>query len=163
MYKKSEGWRAKTMHSLVSFAQPFYRRLSRRNHIAWNLSKAQLLSFPVSSLGQELGCFLDKHNFSLMAQFETHDVFHILLEYKPTALDEARMQYCLVGSGKKSLFSLGTCLISILLYPEFAIDFKRHYQRGKKLKNFSHWDFKALLNFDINQLRTATTQRIKIS
>lgn len=153
MFKEFLGWRAKAMHGLVTFAQPLYRRLSRRSQAPWNITKSELLNFPVYSLGRELGVFLDKNDYTLMAQFETHDVFHVLLEYEPTVLDEARMQYCLVGSGKKSLFALGTCFIAIVFYPEYAMDFKRHYQCGKSLENFSYWDFEALLDVDIIELR----------
>ena len=109
-------WRATAMHKLVSFAQPLYRRLSRRNQSAWEITNAQLLNFKANTLGRSLGEFLHANQFTLMAQFETHDVFHVLLNYKPTVLDEARMQFCLVGSGKRSLFSFGTCFIALLFY-----------------------------------------------
>jgi len=146
------GWRALLMQGLVTYSQPLYQRWFRKQQVPWNISTKQLLNYPMHSLGRELGEFLKKYNFSLMAQFESHDVFHVLLGYKPAVLDEARMQYCLLGSGRRSLYTLGTCLIASLIYPDFLLDFKHHYQRGCGLENFSYWDFEAMLSMDIGQV-----------
>ncbi len=88
-----------------------------------------------------------------MAQFESHDVFHVLLAYQPTVLDEARMQYCLAGSGRRSLYSIGTCILAVLVYPEYWKDFKSHFVRGTTLKHFSYWNFETMLTIDIQRLR----------
>jgi len=146
-------WRATAMHKLVSFAQPLYRRLSRRNQSAWEITNAQLLNFKANTLGRSLGGFLHTNQFTLMAQFESHDVFHVLLGYKPTVLDEARMQYCLIGSGRRSLYAVGTCVLSGLVYPDYLMDFRKHYQRGCGLEDFSYWDFEAMLGVDIGEIK----------
>ena len=146
------GWRAMLMHKLVKYSQPLYRRWSRRQQIPWNISNQQLLYYPINSLGHALGQFLQSHNFTLMAQFESHDVFHVLLGYKPTVLDEARMQYCLLGSGRRSLYTIGTCVLSGLVYPDYVMNFRKHYQRGCCLENFSYWDFEAMLGVGMHQI-----------
>ncbi|CAA6817275.1 MAG: Unknown protein, partial [uncultured Thiotrichaceae bacterium] len=66
---------------------------------------------------------------------------------------EACMQYCLIGSGKKSSYAKLACLGAILIYPEYAMLYYRHYQRGKTMKDFASWDFEALLSCDLHQLR----------
>ncbi len=155
LYVKNSNiaWRARLMHKLVSFSQPLYKKLSRQRQASWDISVKQLLSYPINSLGRALGIFLQNHGYTLMAQFESHDVFHVLLAYKPRVLDEARMQYCLLGSGRRSLYTIGTCIVAGLVYPEFFLDFKSHYKRGKGLKDFSYWDFEAMLSVDICLLK----------
>ncbi|MEE9302428.1 MAG: hypothetical protein V3U84_01455 [Thiotrichaceae bacterium] len=141
------------MQKLVSFTQPIYRNLSRKNKTKWQMTTPQLSTFPINSLGWELDCFLKEYNYTLMAQFESHDVFHVLLQYQPTVLDEARMQYCLAGSGRRSLYALGTCILAALIYPEYWKDFKSHFVRGTTLKHFSYWSFEIMLSIDIQKLR----------
>jgi ubiquinone biosynthesis protein Coq4 len=153
-YKNTkEGRRAVFMRYLVAFSQPFYRQFSRKNSVKWTVKTAQLADYPAHSLGYVLSHFLQKHRFHLMAEFESHDVFHVLLGYTPTVLDEARMQYCLLGSGRYSFYAIGTCLIAFIIYPEQCLHFFRHYQRGKRLQHFSYWDFESLLAIDIEQLK----------
>lgn len=149
----SIGWRALLMHKLVAFSQPLYQYWSRRQQVAWKISTKELLHYPINSLGQVLGRFLQRHGYTLMAQFESHDIFHVLLKYQPSVLDEARMQYCLLGSGRRSLYTLGTCLLAGLIYPEYCLNFKKHYQRGQRLKHFSYWDFEAMLSVDIDEIK----------
>lgn len=151
--KTRVGWRALLMHRLVTFSQPLYRRWSCKQQIPWEISTQQLLSYPVNSLGQTLGQFLQKHDYTLMAQFESHDVFHVLLGYEPSVLDEARMQYCLLASGRHSIYTLGTCVLAGIVYPEYCLDFRRHYQYGRNLKDFSYWNFETMLSIDIKELR----------
>lgn len=158
-----EGWRANAMRWLVHYTQPLYRHLSRRKTSAWHLSTADLAHYPENSLGKELAEFLQKHNFTLMTQLESHDVFHVLLVYSARVLDEARMQYCLVGSGRRSLYALGTCAIAAICYPEYLRDFLQHYRRGKTLCNFSYWNFKRLLAEDISDLRQSIARNLHIS
>lgn len=157
-----EGWRAIAMRWLVHYTQPFYRQLSRRKTPVWHLSTDDLTRYPEHSLGKALARFMQKHNFTLMPQLESHDVFHVLLGYSASVLDEARMQYCLVGSGRRSLYALGTCLIAAIVYPEHLRNFLQHYQRGKTLCNFSYWNFKRLLAEDINDLRQSIARNLHI-
>ena len=148
-----EGWRAALMRKLVVITQPIYRNFSRGNIEKWGMTKAELETYPANSLARRLADFLNHYQFQLMAQLESHDVFHVLLGYSPSVLDEARMQYCLVGSGRYSAYSLGTCLMAVCVYPEHFMDFYENFRRGKKLENFSYWDFKQLLPVDINALK----------
>lgn len=149
----NEGWRAAIMRQFVVVTQPIYRKLSRRKNSKWQVSKNQLESYPKNSLARRLADFLNHHKFQLMAQLESHDVFHVLLNYNPTVLDEARMQYCLVGSGRYSAYSLGTCLMAICVYPEYFFDFRKHFKRGRLLEHFSYWKFETLLHVDIDELK----------
>jgi hypothetical protein len=158
-----EGWRAAGMRWLVSYTQPLYRYLSRRKAPAWELSISDLSAYPENSLGNALAQFLQTHHFTLMAQLESHDVFHVLLGYSASVLDEARMQFCLVGSGRRSLYALGTCAIASFFFPEYLRDFSLHYQRGKAMRHFSYWDFKALLAEDIVCLRKQIAPNLHIS
>ncbi|HIO93565.1 MAG TPA: hypothetical protein EYG68_12100 [Leucothrix mucor] len=150
---KRIGWRVMLMHKLYALSLPVFQNLSGNSRAPWEVSTKQLLAYPINSLGRALGCFLQQHNYILIDKFESHDVFHILLGYKPVVIDEARMQYCLWGSGRRSLYACGICIVSGIMFPELWVDFKYHYQRGRGLYNFSDWDFEALLSADIHQLQ----------
>jgi ubiquinone biosynthesis protein Coq4 len=158
--RPSGGWRASGMRWLVHWTQPLYRYLSRQNTPAWYLTTADLAHYPENSLGKTLANFLQTHNFTLMPLLENHDVFHVLLGYSATVLDEARMQYCLVGSGRYSPYALGTCAIAAICYPERLRDFLCHYRRGKTLCKFSYWNFRCLLAEDIADLRQAIARNL---
>lgn len=145
-------FRAQFLKNMVAKTQPLYRRYFCQNRPQWLISTAELQGFPVNSLGRRLFTFLNTHNYTLMRKLESHDVFHVLLDYSPTTLDEACMQFCLIGSGKKSSYARLACLGALLVYPEYAMVYYRHYQRGKTLKNFSSWDFEALLSCNLHQL-----------
>jgi ubiquinone biosynthesis protein Coq4 len=142
---ENEGRRAILMRQFVAISQPFYRKFSRRKSTKWRVTMTQLSQYSPDSFGGVLYHFLHIHQFYLMTHFESHDVFHVLLGYTPSVLDEARMQYCLLGSGRYSLYVMMTCFAAVFVYPERCLDFLRHYQRGKTLQHFSYWDFEALL------------------
>lgn len=153
MSSSETGTRAKALQALVRFTVPVYRALTRRPSEAWTVDRATLLAGAEGTLGRALGEFLTRYDLELMPALESHDVFHVLLGYQQTVLDEARMQCCLVGSGRRSLYSLGTVLLAIASYPTHTVDLVRHVLRGRSLANFSRWDFEVLLGAEVEELR----------
>ncbi len=146
------------LKKMVSVTQPTYRRYFGKHRPQWQIRTEDLQYFPVNSLGRALHSFLSHHHYRLMSKFESHDVYHVLLDYKPTTLDEACMQFCLIGSGKRSLYARVACLGAVLIYPEYCAVYYQHYQQGKRLKNFANWDFEALLSTSLHQLKKEILQ-----
>ena len=83
-----------------------------------NQNTESLKRFPIKSLGNELGLFLEKNGFTLLPKLESHDVLHVLLDYKTTIEGEVEMQFFLLGNRKKSLYAFFTALVGVILVPE---------------------------------------------
>jgi hypothetical protein len=141
------------MIGLVKLTHPVYERWFRRHRPAWQQTTAGLLQYDTGSLGRALGVFLEANDISLIPRFENHDVFHVILEYDTTVSGESEMQFCLLGSGKRSLYVMGTCAIAWLAFPEYWSRFRKAFRRGKRLRPFHHWYFEYLLNEPLAELR----------
>lgn len=145
--------REQLMIWLVGKTQPFYERWFRRRRPAWQQSIDSLLRCDPGSLGRCLGVFLTANAISLAPRFEDHEVFHVLLEYDTTVPEEAEMQFCLLGNGKRSLYVLGTCAVAWLAFPEYWSRFRGAFSRGQALRRFHHWYFEYLLDEPVTELR----------
>ena len=145
--------RGKLLVQMVEYAKPIYARFFQKSKIPWNHCKASLKQFPPKTLGNALGDFLEKENFELMPKFESHDVYHVLLDYKTTVVDEARMQFFLMGNGKYSLFLIGANMLSFILLPEYARAFIKEFKKGKQAISIAKWKFQYLLNEPVEVLQ----------
>ena len=88
-----------------------------------------------------------------MPFLETHDVYHVLLGYKPTIVDEARLYFWLLGNGKRSVEVFSTVLSGFVFLPDYWSDLMQHYRRGKACRNIAKWDFQFLMREDAEILR----------
>ena len=145
--------RGKLLVQMVEIAKPIYGRFFQKSKIPWKQCKASLKKFPPKTLGNALGDFLEKENFELMPKFENHDVYHVLLNYKTTVVDEARMQFFLTGNGKYSLFLIGANLLSFIFLPEYSAEFIREFKKGKQAVSIAKWKFQHLLNEPLEVLQ----------
>lgn len=112
---------------------------------AWNISVRDFLNYPEGSLGWSLGQFYVCQGFEPIAKAERHDVFHVLLGYSTSLTDEGAMQFFLLGNGKPSFLTIGTCLLFICLFPLQLPAMLKAFRRGQGATNIRHWDFRALL------------------
>ena len=106
--------RDKVMVNLVEWTKPIYSRFFQRSKIPWKINLKKLKQFPPHTLGNDLASFLKNEGLDLMPKFESHDVYHVLFKYKTTVIDEARMQFFLMGNRKYSLYIIGTNLIAMI-------------------------------------------------
>ena len=134
-------WRNQTLLQLVEWTKQYYTRWFKHHRIAWGLDIAQLKAYPKGSLGHELGHFLEQKGFDVMPKLEDHDVMHVLMKFNTTVIDEARMQFFLLGNGKRSLYALFTAVVSLLLIPEAAFLYFKSFKEGKRCLNISQWNF----------------------
>lgn len=145
--------RERLLTQVVNWTKPHYVHWFKGNRQAWQQNKSTLLNYPKDSLGFELGVFLEKGNLELMPYLEDHDVFHVLLHYQTTIVDEVRMQFFLLGNHKRSCYALFTAFVGLLLVPEHHSTFFKEFQYGRQCPTVSKWDFSYLLNEPIQVLR----------
>jgi ubiquinone biosynthesis protein Coq4 len=137
----------------LEWITPLHTKLIGAKRKAWQLSTADLLMYPAESLGFTLGQFLQANHLEPVPKAEKHDCYHVLLNYKTDMLSETQMQWFLVGSGKRTLFTTGAAILALLVLPERFNHYKSAYQRGKKAVNISGWDFYSLLKTPLSQLQ----------
>lgn len=151
-YQSENSYRGKAVLWLLEKGVPIHAKLNAQR-VAWNLSSDDFLKFNSGSLGNALGQFYKSQQFEPIPKAERHDVFHVLFDYSTNVIDEAAMQFFLWGNGKSSFFTVGTCLITAVLFPNQFQVFKAAYQKGKQATSIRDWNFKDLLNVDIQVLK----------
>ncbi len=129
-YRKFYTLRENILRAIVNVQVPIYKYIVPKNK-KWKYAKTDLLQFPDGSLGRDVGNFLATNHFDFIPFLETHDVYHVLFDYKTTVSDESRLYFFLLGNGKYTIEVLGTVAASLILLPELIFDFEKHYQRGK--------------------------------
>jgi ubiquinone biosynthesis protein Coq4 len=152
IYQTVHVWREKTLSKMVGFLNPIYKAVMPKNR-AWKLTKEQLRVFPQGSLGKDLSNFMDKNDFDMLPFLETHDVYHVLLGYQPTIVEESQLYFFLLGNGKYSIEVINTVLVSLFLLPDYWDDLFQHYRKGRACKKMAHWDFRYLMHENTEILR----------
>ena len=152
-------WREQCLIKLVEWTKPYYTHWFKSTTEVWHHNRHSLKKFPPNSLGRALGDFLIKENLELLPKLEDHDVLHVLFNYKTTVVDEARMQFFLLGNRKRSLYALCTAIISIMIVPEYIRVFIREFHIGRKCRSIAKWDFRYLLYEPIDSLRDLMYQK----
>lgn len=168
-------FRAWLMIRIVEWSGPIYCKIRMRLSVIrsrlgrsarppvayWHHRKSTLVHYKQGSLGEALYSFLLANDFELLPGAETHDVFHVLLGYGTTAVEEVCLQCCLYGSGKRSFYLLGAVCFGVLIFPEYWSLFQKAYQRGRGMVNFSKWSFEYLLHEPIDLLQALASESIK--
>ncbi len=151
-YQSENSYRGKAVLWMLEKGVPIHAKLNT-HRVAWNLNSDDFLKFTPGSLGNALGQFYKSQHFEPIPKAERHDVFHVLLGYSTNVIDEATMQFFLWGNGKPSFFTIGTCIITSVLFPNHFQKFKSAYQKGKHATAIRDWNFKVLLNEDLHILK----------
>ncbi|WCO00855.1 ubiquinone biosynthesis protein COQ4 [Psychroserpens ponticola] len=139
---------------LFEHSQNVYTKLFK-HHKAWGISREQLLSFPTHTFGRHLGEFLDENGFELIPKVERHDAYHTLTGYGTKVEDEIALQCLCYGNGKRSLYLYGAVFLGIAILPDYYNYYYKSYAIGKQANPFHHYDYKQILNVNINDLRHA--------
>lgn len=145
--------RERLLQWLVNYTATFYLKTFKAHKAKWKYSKDDLRSFPTGSLGKEIANFLDENNIDLIPKAENHDVFHMVTGYKTTAVDEIAMQYWLVGNGKITPYTIGTCIIGAIVIPENWSAYLKAFKKGRNCSSIVHWNFEELLYSNSKQIK----------
>lgn len=121
----------------------------------WNLSTSELLQYPEGSLGKAMGEFLKKSNVEPLAGAEYHDLQHVLFDYSISFKDEIGLQFFLHGNGKKSFASVSTYIGAWFILPAQWKYLRDSYDKGKKCKDISTLNLRALLHQDLIQVKAS--------
>jgi len=125
---------------------------------SWKMSTADFLSFANGTVGKALGEFLNKNRLEPIAGAESHDLYHILFEYSSSFTDEVALQFFLRGNGKNSIASFGTSIGAWIILPGKWSYLKASYTRGKKCRDISKLDLKAILFENYNEVKASLVQ-----
>jgi hypothetical protein len=106
------------------------------------------------TLGKEIAECLDNHNLNLVPKYESHDLKHVLLNYKMTAEDEIRMQAFMVGNGNYSIPSFAILIFGAMLLPDLWQTFYSDFKKGKKSVGISEWTIEKYSTRNLTELRT---------
>ncbi len=129
-----------------------YLRFFKAKKQAWNIKKADLLLLPTHSLGFHIGSFLDANGYELEPKMEEHDVYHVLSGTPTRVVDEIRLQYYMLGNGKRSIFLYIVLLTGIVLYHSQLSSFRNSYHKGKASLPFWHINFYDFLHTPIDTI-----------
>lgn len=138
---------------LVNNTATIYLNTFKAHKAKWNYNLNDLRSFPTGSLGKELANFLDENKIDLIPKAESHDIFHLITGYKITSEEEIAMQYWLVGNSKLTPYTIGTCIIGMMIMPEFWRAYLKAFKKGTKSPSISNWDFESMLYTNANQIQ----------
>lgn len=144
--------RAIVLEKLYEWSVIPYQSLKKNK--AWDLGIEDLLQYPDTTLGYQMGRFLLQNNFDLQEKLESHDVFHVLTGTGITVPEEISMQFYLLGNGKRSVYLFSVILLGGLLYPDYYRLFISKYRRGKSSLPFHQLDFYKLLDQPIKRIKS---------
>ena len=144
--------RKKVVAWLIGQAVPILNGLRRPQ--PWPYSLAEMSQLPAGSLGAETAVFLKQRNFSMLPQYEIHDMIHTLLAYGTSTTEELRLQAFMWGNNSASFEGRGLFLLGLALLPELWPIMRADYRRGRRAAyQLSQWDFLALIACDMAHLR----------
>src|SRR5688572_24526813 len=115
----------KSFHLSVWTIEQFY-------DIALYEQKAkQLQALPEGTLGNDIAKCLEKNGLRLVPNYESHDLKHVLLDFKMTPVDEIRMQAFMLGNGNYTLPSFAIFIFGVLFLPDLWTTFFKDFKNGR--------------------------------
>lgn len=118
----------------------------------------ELSRLPEGTLGRDIADCLQKHELKMVAGYESHDLKHVLLNYKMTPLDEIRLQAFMLGNGNYSIPSFAIFTFGAFLLPLQWRIFYRDYQEGCRTQPISTWTIDEFAHCNTNRLRQMIRQ-----
>lgn len=142
----------KSFHLSVFTIEQFY-------DIAIYEEKTRRLSaLPEGTLGKDIADCLEKNGLTLVPGFESHDLKHVLLDFKMTPVGEIRLQAFMLGNGNYSPASFAIFLFGALLLPDLWRTFYKDFQNGRNAKPISTWTIE-----EYAMCRTTTLREVVFS
>lgn len=113
----------------------------------------ELKALPEGTLGKEIADCLERNGLRLVPKFESHDLKHVLLDFKMTPVDEIRLQAFMLGNGNYSIASFAIFIFGALLLPELWITFYKDFKNGQNSKPISTWTIEEFAHCNTSTLR----------
>ena len=122
--------------------------------IALYEQKAKLLNdLPDGTLGKDIANCLEKNGLRLVPNYESHDLKHVLLDFKMTPVDEIRLQAFMLGNGNYSIASFAIFIFGALFLPDLWKTFFRDFINGRNSKPISNWTIEEFAHCQTSTLR----------
>ena len=100
----------------------------------------ELRKLPNGTIGKEIANCLNENKLNLIPNFESHDLKHVLLDFKMTPIDEIRMQAFMLGNGNYTFPCFAILTFGALLLPNYWVKFYADFKRGRNTKPISNWN-----------------------
>jgi len=100
---------------------------------------AEWKTFPEGTLGKDIATCLESHGLRLVPRYESHDLKHVLLDFKMTPVDEIRMQAFMLGNGNYSPASFVIFIFGALFLPDLWKTFYRDFMNGRHTQPIKNW------------------------
>ncbi len=113
----------------------------------------ELRNHPEGTLGKDVADCLDENNLRLVPGYESHDLKHVLLNYRMTPIDEIRMQAFMLGNGNISIPSVAIFLYGFILLPHKWKLLFRDFRLGLLSKSIKTWTMEQFANRQTKELR----------
>lgn len=113
-----------------------------------------LRKYPIGTLGHDIAKCLDDNKLGLVPQYESHDLKHVLLDYKMTPVDEIRMQAFMLGNGNYTIPCFAILTFGAILLPDEWSTFYNDFKSGQKSKPISSWTIEKYGDFQTQTLRS---------
>lgn len=113
----------------------------------------QLNELPDDTLGKDIANCLEKNGLRLVPNYESHDLKHILLDFKMTPVDEIRMQAFMIGNGNYSLANVVIFIFGALFLLDLWITFYKDFINGRNSKPISTWTIEEYAHCKTSTLR----------
>lgn len=115
----------------------------------------ELQGLPDGTLGKDIGNCLENNGLRLVPNYESHDLKHVLLDFKMTPVDEIRMQAFMLGNGNYSIPSFAIFIFGALFLPDLWVTFYKDFIHGQRSKPISTWTIEEYAH-----CKTATLREI---
>ncbi|RYD72255.1 MAG: hypothetical protein EOP53_22250 [Sphingobacteriales bacterium] len=153
MYKKIIKLRSNILVWLThSLALPVLKLVRKPERFPY--SRAQLINFPLGTIGKDLADFLDSKDLQLLPYYARHDMKHILLDYDTTDEGEGCLQCFMLGNGHISFPVLATVFYCFATMPEYWHHFAAAYKRGKRSGKIANLQWFAILKTPTADLKS---------
>lgn len=113
----------------------------------------ELKKLPEGTLGKEVAKCLEKNNLRLVPGYESHDLKHVLLDFKMTPVDEIRLQAFMLGNGNYTIASFAIFIFGALFLPDLWVTFYKDFIKGMSSRPIRTWTIEAYAHCQISALR----------
>lgn len=119
---------------------------------------AMLRKFPKGTLGYDIAKCLDDHKLRLVPGFESHDLKHVLLDFKMTPVDEIRMQAFMLGNRNYSFPCFAIFTFGAILLPCKWTTLYKDFKRGRVTLPISTWTIEEFANLQTTDLQNMISE-----
>ncbi len=153
LQKISRGVIEKSFRFSVWFIERFHNKNPYREKVN------ALRKLPEGTLGRDIAQCLDDNKLGLVPNYESHDLKHVLLDFKMTPVDEIRMQAFMLGNGNYTIPCFAIFTFGAVLLPEQWSVFYTDFKRGQSTEPVSEWTIEEYAEKETQQLRNTIFEK----